>query len=56
MINIKPFLIGFASGIKDSFLGLLLLLNIDDGKTEKIEDKRPPGRRSARATPSSTKR
>jgi len=55
MINIKPLLTGFAWGIRDSFLGLLLLVNIDDeaGKMGKTGSDRPPGRRGCRPVPSS---
>lgn len=66
MINLAPFLYGFGFGVRDSFLGLLLLFNIDQDEkpsssrtnaSGKPDDTRPPGRRGTRPdTSSSSKR
>ena len=47
METIAPLFVGCLCGIKDSFLGLILLTNIDNEDSQKSED-RPPGRRSTR--------
>ena len=57
MIDFKPFIIGFACGVRDSFLGLILLFNIDQDDKSKSSSSskydgsggdRPPGRRGTR--------
>lgn len=52
MEKIIPFIVGCLCGIKDSFLGLILLRNIDNDDVAK-EQEEPPSGRSLRSRPDS---